>query len=155
MLARPRRLARTKRGTGRGASSPRAADVVAHAADWAPDGFDVVLDLVGGATTPASVSVLALRGRLLLVGLVGGSTAAFDLRRILSRRIAIIGTVLRSRSVAEKAAATEAFARDLAAGFESNSVRAVVDSVFPLDAIEDAHRRMESNATFGKVVIVP
>jgi putative PIG3 family NAD(P)H quinone oxidoreductase len=131
------------------------ADVVPHAAEWAPDGFDVVLDLVGGACTPVSVSVLALRGRLLLVGLVGGSTAAFDLRRILSRRIAIIGTVLRSRSVAEKAAATEAFVRDLAAGFESNTLRAVIDSVFPLDAIADAHRRMESNTTFGKVVIVP
>ena len=138
-----------------GAAIAEPADVVAHAADWAPDGFDVVLDLVGGVCTPASVSVLAVRGRLMLVGLVGGSTAAFDLRRILSRRIAIIGTVLRSRSVEEKAAATDAFARDLAAGFASNAVRAVIDSVFPLDAIADAHRRMESNATFGKVVIVP
>lgn len=131
------------------------ADVVSHAAEWAPNGFDVVLDLVGGDCTPASLSVLALRGRLLLVGLVGGSTAAFDLRRILSRRIRIIGTVLRSRSVEEKAAATEAFARDLGAGLESGALRAVIDSVFPLEAIADAHRRMESNATFGKVVIVP
>jgi len=124
-------------------------------ADWAPDGVDVVLDLVGGAYTPASIGVLASRGRLMLVGLVAGATATFDLRRILSRRIAVIGTVLRSRSIEEKAIATATFARDLSAGFEAGRLRAVVDSVYSLDAIADAHRRMESNESFGKVVIVP
>jgi NADPH2:quinone reductase len=124
-------------------------------ADWAPDGVDVVLDLVGGAYTPASIGVLASRGRLMLVGLVAGATATFDLRRILSRRIAVIGTVLRSRSIEEKAIATASFARDLSAGFEAGTLRAVVDSVYSLNAIADAHRRMESNQSFGKVVIVP
>src|SRR5688500_3743059 len=75
------------------------------ARDWAPDGFDVVLDLVGGAYTPASIDLLATRGRLMLVGLVAGATATFDLRRILSRRVSVTGTVLRARSVDEKAAA--------------------------------------------------
>ena len=124
-------------------------------AGWAPDGVDVVLDLVGGAYTPASIGVLAPRGRLMLVGLVAGATAPFDLRRILSRRIAIIGTVLRSRSIEEKAVVTASFARDLSAGFEAGTLRAVVDSVYSLDAIAHAHRRMESNESFGKVVIVP
>jgi NADPH:quinone reductase len=91
----------------------------------------------------------------MLVGLVAGATATFDLRRILSRRLTVIGTVLRARSVDEKAAVTDAFARDLLERFESGALRAVVDRVFPLTAIADAHRRMESNESFGKVVVLP
>ena len=92
-----------------------------------------MLDLVGGAYTPASIATLATRGRLMLVGLVAGATATFDLRRILSRRLTVIGTMLRARSVDEKAAATDAFARDLLEGFESGALRPVVDRVFSLD----------------------
>jgi len=138
-----------------GAAISDPAELAAHAQRWAPDGFDVVLDLVGGAYTPASIAVLAMRGRLMLVGLVAGASATMDLRRILSRRVAVIGTMLRSRSVAEKADATTRFANDLASGFEAGTLSAVVDAVFPLDAIAEAHRRMESNATFGKIVITP
>lgn len=122
---------------------------------WAPQGFDVVLDLVGGSYTPASIAALASRGRLMLVGLVAGASATLDLRRILARRLTVIGTVLRARSVDEKAAATDAFSRDLLAMFQTGTLRAVVDRVFPLDAIADAHRRMESNESFGKVVVLP
>ena len=121
---------------------------------WAPGGFDVVLDLVGGGYTPASVATLTTRGRLMLVGLVAGATASFDLRRILSRRITLTGTVLRARSTDEKAAATAAFSRDLGDALATGAIRAVVDRVFPLADIADAHRRMESNESFGKVVIV-
>ena len=142
-------------GLERGAAIRDASELASIAQEWAPNGFDVVLDLVGGAYTPASIATMATRGRLMLVGLVAGATATFDLRRILSRRLSVIGTVLRARSVDEKAAATDAFARDLLEGFDSSALRAVVDRVFPLAAIADAHRRMESNESFGKVVVVP
>jgi NADPH:quinone reductase-like Zn-dependent oxidoreductase len=132
-----------------------ATELATLAREWAPNGFDVVLDLVGGAYTPASVATLATKGRLMLVGLVAGATASFDLRRILARRITIIGTVLRARSTDEKATATRAFSRDLGGLFDAGTLRPVVDRVFPLDAIADAHRRVESNETFGKVVVVP
>ena len=132
-----------------------ASELASLAKEWAPNGFDVVLDLVGGAYTPASVATLATKGRLMLVGLVAGASASFDLRRVLSRRVTITGTVLRARSVDEKAAATRAFSRDLVPLFEAGRLRAVVDHVYPLDAIADAHRRVESNETFGKVVLVP
>jgi NADPH:quinone reductase-like Zn-dependent oxidoreductase len=115
----------------------------------------VVLDLVGGAYRPASVAPLATRGRLMLVGLVAGASATLDLRRILSRRITIVGTVLRARSTDEKAGATQAFSRDLSALFEDGRLRPVVDQIFPLANLADAHRRMESNESFGKVVIIP
>jgi NADPH2:quinone reductase len=142
-------------GLEAGAAITDPASLASLVAEWAPAGVDVVLDLVGGAYTPASIGVIALRGRLMLVGLVAGATATFDLRRILSRRIALIGTVLRSRSTEEKAAATASFTRDLAARFDDGTLDAVVDSVYSLDDIADAHRRMESNESFGKVVIVP
>jgi putative PIG3 family NAD(P)H quinone oxidoreductase len=142
-------------GLEQGALIRDASELASITHHWAPNGFDVVLDLVGGAYTPASVATLTTRGRLMLVGLVAGATATFDLRRILSRRLTVIGTVLRARSVDEKAAATEAFARDLLGMFETGTLRAVVDRVFPLAAIADAHRRMESNESFGKVVVVP
>jgi len=142
-------------GLERGAAIRDASELAPVAHEWAPDGFDVVLDLVGGAYTPASIAVMSNRGRLMLVGLVAGASATLDLRRILSRRLTMIGTVLRARSVDEKAAATDAFARDLLDGFESGALHAVVDRVFPLAAIADAHRRMESNESFGKVVVLP
>jgi putative PIG3 family NAD(P)H quinone oxidoreductase len=138
-----------------GAAVQNAAELTDAARRWAPNGFDVVLDLVGGAYTPASIEVMAVRGRLMLVGLVAGSTATFDLRRILSKRIRLVGTVLRGRSIPEKAAATAAFDRDLAASFKDGTLQAAVDTVFQLDAIADAHRRMESNDSFGKIVITP
>jgi len=142
-------------GLERGAAIREASELTSIAHEWAPNGFNVVLDLVGGAYTPASIAMMAARGRLMLVGLVAGATATFDLRRILSGRLTVIGTVLRARSVDEKAAATGAFARDLLDGFESGALRAVVDRLFPLEAIADAHRRMESNESFGKVVVLP
>jgi len=122
---------------------------------WAPNGFDVVLDLVGGAYTPASVATLSTRGRLMLVGLVAGASATFDMRRILSKRASIIGTVLRARTTDEKAAATAAFDRDLGGRIADGTLRPVVDRVFRLDEIGDAHRRVESNESFGKVLVVP
>jgi NADPH:quinone reductase-like Zn-dependent oxidoreductase len=142
-------------GLERGAVVRDPSELAAVAQEWAAPGFDVVLDLVGGAYTPASVALLATRGRLMLVGLVAGASATFDLRRILSRRVTITGTVLRARSIDEKAAATHAFARDLLARFETGVLRPVVDRVFPLAEIADAHRRIESNESFGKVVVVP
>jgi putative PIG3 family NAD(P)H quinone oxidoreductase len=140
-------------GLERGAVIRDPSELLSTAREWTPTGFDVVLDLVGGAYTPASIELLASRGRLMLVGLVAGATATLDLRRILSRRISVTGTVLRARSTAEKAEATAAFSQDLSRLFETGVLRAVVDRVFPLDALGDAHRRMESNASFGKVVI--
>ncbi len=116
-------------------------------------GFDVVLDLLGGDYVAASIGALGLRGRLLLVGTLAGSRAELDLRAVLGKRLRLMGTVLRSRPLEEKIAATQAFAADVVPLFAQGKLRAVVDSEFPLAEIRAAHQRMESNATFGKVVI--
>jgi putative PIG3 family NAD(P)H quinone oxidoreductase len=123
-------------------------------AEWTSQrGVDVVLDLVGGPYVSVSVEALAMKGRLMLVGAVGGAQASIDIRRILGKRLTLCGTVLRARSLDEKIVATRAFAEQVLPLFATGQLRAVIDSVFPLDRIADAHRRMESNGTFGKVVL--
>lgn len=116
-------------------------------------GVDVVIDLVGGPYLSADVSACAPLARIVLVGLLAGRSATVDLGTILSRRIVVRGTVLRSRPAIEKAEATAAFARDVLPLLQSGAVRPVVDRVFPLEDIREAHELLESNATFGKVVL--
>jgi NADPH:quinone reductase-like Zn-dependent oxidoreductase len=76
-----------------------------------------------------------------------------DHRRVLGKRLTLRGTVLRSRGLAERIQVTEAFDRDVTPLLETGVVRPVIDAIFPLAHIAAAHRAMESNATFGKVVI--
>jgi NADPH:quinone reductase len=116
-------------------------------------GVDVVLDLVGGPYTAASVDALAVLGRIIVIGLLAGRTATMNLGAILNKRATVRGTVLRARSASEKAQATAAFARDVLPLIERGTVRPVVERVFPLNEIRAAHELMQSNATFGKIVL--
>lgn len=116
-------------------------------------GFDVVLDLNGGPYFAASLEAMALRGRIILIGGVAGGKTEIDLYQILGKRLHVIGTVLRARSLDEKIAITDAFARNVVPLLAQGTIQPVIDSVFPLDQIQDAHRRLESNETFGKVVL--
>jgi NADPH:quinone reductase-like Zn-dependent oxidoreductase len=115
--------------------------------------MDVVLDLVGGPYLAASVECAALLGRIILIGLLAGRSAEINLGTVLSRRLTVRGTVLRTRPAREKAAVTDAFARDVIPLLERGDVRPVIDHVLPLERIRDAHALMESNATFGKIVL--
>jgi NADPH2:quinone reductase len=116
-------------------------------------GVDLVLELVGGPYVAADVEALAPRGRLVLIGTVAGAHSSLDLRRVLTRRLTIRGTVLRARPLEEKILATRAFASEVVPLIARGAVRAVVDSTFELERAADAHRHLESNATFGKVVV--
>jgi NADPH:quinone reductase-like Zn-dependent oxidoreductase len=116
-------------------------------------GFDVVLDLNGGPYFAASLEALAMRGRIILIGGVAGGKADIDLYQILRKRLHIIGTVMRARSLQEKIATTTAFGKEVVPLLAQGSIQPVIDSVFPLEKIQDAHRRLESNETFGKVVL--
>jgi putative PIG3 family NAD(P)H quinone oxidoreductase len=116
-------------------------------------GFDVVLDLNGGPYFAASLEAMALRGRLILIGGVAGGKTDVDLYQILRKRLHIIGTVLRARSLQEKIEVTAAFAEEVVPLLAKGTIQPVIDSVFHLDQCQDAHRRLESNETFGKVVL--
>jgi NADPH2:quinone reductase len=116
-------------------------------------GPNVILDLVGGSYLAADVESAAPLGRIVLIGLLAGRSATLNLGTILSRRLTLRGTVLRSRPAPDKAAATDAFARDVLPLLERGEVGPVVDRVMPLEQIREAHALLESNETFGKVVL--
>jgi putative PIG3 family NAD(P)H quinone oxidoreductase len=116
-------------------------------------GVDVILDLVGGAYFEQNLKSLATKGRLILVGLTSGRTAQFNLDVALSKRLTIMGTVLRPRSLEEKAAATDAFRIGVVPLLVSGAVRPNVDRVFNFNDVRAAHEYLESNESFGKVIL--
>jgi putative PIG3 family NAD(P)H quinone oxidoreductase len=117
------------------------------------EGVNVVLDLVGASYLEASLEALASRGRLLLVGTLGGVSASLNFRHVMGKRLHIIGTVLRARSTEEKAAAVRRFAAEVIPLFNRGLVRPVIDQTFDLRDVDAAYDRLESNETFGKVVL--
>jgi NADPH:quinone reductase len=129
-------------------------DLQAAAEKWtAGKGINVVLDLVGGPYVKASQKVMAKQGRMILVGTVAGGSYELDSRYVMGKRLQIRGTLLRARTLEEKFTATRLFAAEVVPLFASGSLRANIDSVFPLAEIAKAHQRLESNESFGKVVV--
>ncbi len=118
-------------------------------------GFDVVLDLVGGSYVPAGIDALGTKGRLVLLATMGGRKTEVNLGQFLHKRLRLIGSTLRARPLEEKIAATEAFAAEVVPLLAQGKVRPVVDSEFDFAVkdIQAAYRRLESNESFGKVVI--
>lgn len=116
-------------------------------------GVNLILDLVGASYFQQNLASLAMKGRLILVGLTSGAVAEFDLRAALQKRLAIIGTVLRARPTDEKADATRAFARDVLPLLKSGKIRPNLDKVFIAEDVRLAHEYLESNDSFGKVVL--
>jgi len=117
------------------------------------NGVDVILDLVGGAYFAQNLKSLKPKGRLILVGLTSGSKAEFDLGLALRKRLRIIGTILRARSIEEKAAAVEKFAAEVVPLLRSGKIRPNLDRVFPSSEAIAAYKYLESNESFGKVVL--
>lgn len=117
-------------------------------------GVQVVLDLVGAAYLEANLQSLATRGRLIFVGTTSGSKAEIDYSIAMSKRLRIMGTSLRTRSTEEKATATRLFAQHVVPLLATGAVRPVIDRVFPMEEVRAAHERIESNDSFGKVVLM-
>lgn len=130
-------------------------DLPAAAETWtAGKGINVLLDLVGGPYVKASQKAMAHKGRMILVGTVAGGNYELEARYVMGKRLQIRGTVLRARSLEEKIAATRLFAAEVVPLLARGLLRPNVDSVFPISEIGKAHQRLESNETFGKVVVV-
>lgn len=128
---------------------------VAAISDWTNGkGVDVILDLVGAAYLEANLATLAARGRMMLVSTTSGAKATLDLAAVMHKRLRISGTVLRARSTEEKATATHHFARQVVPLLACGTVRPVIDRTYQLSEIREAHTRLESNETFGKVVLM-
>lgn len=130
-------------------------DLATAAEKWtAGKGINVLLDLVGGPYVKASQKTMAHKGRMILVGTVAGGSYELDAKFVMSKRLQIRGTVLRARSLEEKIAATRLFAAEVVPLLARGILRPNVDSVFPLAEVAKAHQRLESNETFGKVVVM-
>jgi putative PIG3 family NAD(P)H quinone oxidoreductase len=120
----------------------------------AGEGVQVILDLVGGPYLKANLDALATQGRLMLVGTTAGASASLDYGIVMHKRLRIIGTVLRARSTEEKARATRRFAAHVVPLLERELVRPVIDKVYRMEEVRAAHERLESNESFGKVVLM-
>ena len=116
-------------------------------------GVDVLLDLVGAAYASGNQRILAARGRWMVVGIPGGARAEVDLSLLMRKRATLRGTVLRSRSPDEKMALARAFETEVVPGFGEGALRPVVDRVLPAEDAAEAHRTMESNLNFGKILL--
>ena len=116
-------------------------------------GINVVLDLVGGPYVKASQKLMATKGRIILVGTVAGGSYELDSRFVMGKRLQIRGTVLRARALEEKIQVTQSFASEVVPLFASGVLHPNIDSTFKMADISKAHQRLESNETFGKVVV--
>lgn len=116
-------------------------------------GVDVILDVIGGPYWAANMASLAPLGRMVIVGTMGGAKIEVDLGALMGKRLRVHGTTLRARPLEQKAAVTQAFIHRVLPLIERGAVRPVIDRVYPLDEVAEAHRRMEANANFGKIVL--
>jgi putative PIG3 family NAD(P)H quinone oxidoreductase len=128
--------------------------IVAQVEQWAGGkGVPIVLDLVGGDYVGVNIRAASLKGRIMIIGTVAGRTASIPVGLVLGKRLKLLGTVLRSRSVDEKRDVTAAFTRDVVPLIASGTLRPTIDSVYDLADVAKAHERLAGNATFGKVVL--
>lgn len=116
-------------------------------------GVDVLVDFAGASYLEANIAALAEKGRMVVVGLMGGANAELPMGALLQKRLTIRGTLLRARPLEEKAAATRAFEKSVLPHVASGAIKPVIDSVYPLADAAQAHRRMETNVNFGKIVL--
>ena len=118
------------------------------------DPVHVILDVFGGAVLNEHLSLLASRGRLILLGFLQGSSATVDLNPVLRKRLEVIGTVMRTRARDERVELFTMFEQEFLPHFGAGRARAVVGSVLPMSDIAAAHQAMEKDETFGKVILV-
>jgi putative PIG3 family NAD(P)H quinone oxidoreductase len=116
-------------------------------------GVDLVLELAGGADTASHLAALAPRGRLVVVGLMGGRKGELDFGLILGKRLRIIGSVLRARPREEKARLVAGFAAFALPRLRDGRLRPVVDRVIPLERAAEAYQVVERGGAFGKIVL--
>lgn len=129
-------------------------DFVARAMEFGGgDGVDVILDTVGAGYLQRNLELLALKGRLLLIGILGGTQTEINMRQIISKRLAVLGDTLSKYSVAELADMKDAFLRDFGEALDDGRLKPVVDSVFPIQEAEVAHQRMAENMNVGKIIL--
>ncbi len=116
-------------------------------------GVDVILDHIGARYLAANLSALAVGGRLVLIGLMGGMHGEINLAELLIKRLSVVGSTLRSRPNADKACIVRAFLDRFGAALAAGRLRPPIHRVLPLAEAADAHRLMQASEHFGKIVL--
>lgn len=116
-------------------------------------GVDLILDHVGAKYLAPNMNSLGYKGRLVIIGVISGIKAELNLALMMVKRQQIIGSVLRSRPVAEKAEIVAEFTRRALPKFADRSIVPIIERVFSIDQVADAHRMMEEDKHFGKIVL--
>jgi putative PIG3 family NAD(P)H quinone oxidoreductase len=116
-------------------------------------GVGVVLDHIGAKYLTKNLAALAIGGRLVEIGLMGGAQQELNLALMLLRRLSIIGSTLRSRPVEEKAAIVSSFRDRFGHSLAAGRLKPMIHTVLPLERAADAHRSMKASEHFGKIVL--
>ena len=151
MLATVRAVALREQVAALGATVIDPAELVESAR--AAGGADVVLELVGAPNLEPDLLSLAIKGRIVIVGTGGGTEATLDLRKLMGRRARVFGTHLRARPLEEKAAAVQAFAREVVPHLATGRIVPLVDRVFPAAEAAAAFDRLQEPGKLGKVLL--
>lgn len=127
-------------------------------AEWIKDltqgtGVDVIEDFIGAAYWDKNLRSLKIGGRLVLVGLMGGVKVETNLGMILTKRLQIFGSVLRSRPLEDKIAITQRFKQNWLPLLTAGKIKPIIDTVFSLAQAAEAHQYMEDNKNFGKIIL--
>ena len=124
------------------------------ASDWAgASGVDAILDPVGANYFADNLSCLGMDGRLILIGLLGGQKTEVNLGLLMMKRLSVVGSTLRSRSISEKAIVLDALKEKAWPRFASKQIVPVIEAIFPIEEADKAHDTIAANQTFGKVVL--
>ncbi|HSB55487.1 MAG TPA: NAD(P)H-quinone oxidoreductase [Gemmatimonadales bacterium] len=115
---------------------------------------NVVIDVLGGPAFADNLAVLAPRGRLVMLGFLQGPLVETSLEPVLRKRLEVVGSVMRTRGLEERIALVTEFSRRVLPWFEGEDrIRPVIGATFPMTAVAEAHRAMEANEPFGKIVL--
>jgi putative PIG3 family NAD(P)H quinone oxidoreductase len=121
--------------------------------ETAGKGVDITLDIVAGTYVARNLEVAAVEGRIVTISLLGGSRAEINMGMILTKRLTLTGSTLRSRTVAQKAAVAEAVRKNVWPLLSAGRVRPIIHATFPLAQASEAHRLMETSNHIGKIVL--
>ncbi|BCG46155.1 Alcohol dehydrogenase, zinc-binding domain protein [Citrifermentans bremense] len=116
-------------------------------------GVDVILDHVGAKYLAPNMNSLGYKGRLVIIGVISGIKAELNLALMMVKRQQIIGSVLRSRPVSEKGEIAAEFVRRAMPKFADRTIVPIIEKVFPIEEVVAAHRMMEEDKHFGKIVL--
>ena len=115
--------------------------------------MDVILDHVGAKYLAPNMNSLGYKGRLVVIGVISGIKAELNLALMMVKRQQIIGSVLRSRPVSEKGEIAAEFVRRAMPKFADRTIVPIIEKVFPIDQVVQAHKMMEEDKHFGKIVL--